>query len=194
GKSDHVEVAALYPLHPTRGDTLNRVGSGFVHRLLRPNVECDLILGQRTEHDLRYLSLGAFECWSHEAHSRDDLMASSGEQPQHACRVLLAGRFLQQMLVNYDHGVSAQHGVVWMARKNCASFVASQALRVIDRIFVWEGLFRDVRRFNGECDSSIAQKLRPAWRSRGKDQRHGGPIVRINVRSPLGAKETSEME
>src|SRR5208283_4546793 len=70
----------------------------------------------------------------------------------------------------------------------------SQALRVIDRIFVWEGLFRDVRRFNGECDSSIAQKLRPAWRSRGKDQRHGGPIVRINVRSPLGAKETSEME
>src|SRR5208337_69375 len=76
------------------------------------------------------------------------------------------------MLVYDDDSVSAQHGVGQMPCVHCQSFVAGQTLRVVLGLFIWQGLFRHVRRFNDEWDRSIAQKFRAAWRTGRKDQRH----------------------
>jgi hypothetical protein len=65
-----------------------------------------------------------------------------------------------------------------MSREYGASFVAGQALRVVQRLLMRERLLMHVRWFHRESDVGIAQKFCAARRGRSQNQEHASTILK----------------
>ncbi len=103
-------------------------------------------------------------------------MMPSRKQAEHAGRVIGVGRLLQQLAADDNNGVGPKNGVVRMPREDSPGFLAGQAPGIVQRTFVGQRRFRDMRRIDDERDGRVAQKLGTSRRSRSKDQ-HIVPIV-----------------
>ena len=77
-------------------------------------------------------------------------MRASGKQAQHARGIFRVCRLFQQVVIHHNHGVGSEYHIVGVPRKDGAGFVAGQALRVVQGLFLWQGLLGDVGRFDGE--------------------------------------------
>ena len=70
--------------------------------------------------------------------------------------ILWAARLFQQMLIRHHDGIRAEYHSVRVPCEYSAGFIASQPLRVHQRRFIRERLFRNVRRFGDERNPGVA--------------------------------------
>jgi hypothetical protein len=86
-------------------------------------------------------------------------------------------RLFQQMLIHHNYRIGTEYHIVRLPREDRAGLIARQALRILQWLLLRQGLLCNVRRFYGEWNTRIAQKLGAAWRSGSQDQGHAATIL-----------------
>ena len=104
------------------------------------------------------------------AHPGDDLVRASRQQAQHARGVVGVRRLFEQMLVDHDDRISAQHDCIGMSRQHGSCLIARQPLRVVDRSFAGKRLFVNVSGIDLERNAGIAQKFGATRRGGGENE------------------------
>src|SRR5262249_49428082 len=105
----NVEVAAVDARDELRGQTLDSVSSGLIHRLARRRVGVDFGLGERRKPDPSGSGVDNFSIGAAEADPRDHLVHTSGEQTDHACGVGQVDGFAQDFTIAYYSSIRSQH-------------------------------------------------------------------------------------
>src|ERR1044072_9296469 len=111
GQADDVPVVSFDAFDEERGAALHGVGSRLVEHVAGPDVPGDLLFRRLREAHAR--PLDADDCAprlrAHERHAGQDLMPAPAQTPQHAVRVLLVARLLQNLSAYDDRRVRAEH-------------------------------------------------------------------------------------
>jgi len=107
-QTHHVEVTALNAIDEFRGESLNRVAAGFVHRLTARDILLDFQVCQFDEMNSSYGGVHDSSRFGAQADSGDDLMMSSRKKAQHARRVRIVQRLFEYVLIGHDHSVGGE--------------------------------------------------------------------------------------
>ena len=109
GKADDVEVVALDAGDPASGEALDGVGSGFIHGLAGGDVGVDVFVGECEEADGGDFGGDFGAGGGDDGDAGDDVMGAAGEKTEHAGGVGLVFGFAEDVAVEGDGGVGAEH-------------------------------------------------------------------------------------
>ena len=108
-QSHHIEVAALDARNPARRAALNGVGAGLVHGLAGGHVGRDLLVRQRQESEPPLPRRPLRRPRRSPGHAGNHAVRSAGKQAQHPRRVGRVFRLAQNLVVERDRCIGAQH-------------------------------------------------------------------------------------
>ena len=84
-------------------------------------------------------------------------MPASGKHAQHARRVIGIGGLAENVAVDDNYSVGAEHEIVRTLTRHCERLLAGQPLSTCFRAFSGLWIFSDIRRLHFESDSGITQ-------------------------------------
>lgn len=153
GKAYNVEITALYARNPARGTALDGVGSGLVHGLAGSYVFGDFLIGKGKETDGCCFSSYLGCAGGNQSDSGNDTMSAPGEHAQDAGGVGCIFRLAEDVIVEGDGGVGAQHGQGFARRAVLRGqavvdgfcFFPRQTHHVGDGLLAGQGIFIDLR-------------------------------------------------
>lgn len=168
GEAHYVEVTALDAVNEARGETLNGVGSGLVHRFAGLCIRRAILRADFQKSDARRLAIYKDLAASPEADTRQNFVRLSRQQRQHRERVVDAGWLLQDLPAQMNGCVGGQ---------NHFSGLRLGRHRLLPRKapYVFSGRFARLVKLgnrvgaDGEADSRLTQDLGTARGSRGKN-------------------------
>ena len=174
-KTHDVRIRPDDSCNESRSESLNCIRSCFVERLTSFGVPLDLLLGQRGKLDggRRDARINR-PIRRDEDNSRDHLVRSARQQPQHALRVLGAVRLAEDVMVDDDGRIGGQNGRVGQVRTDCVGFRFRDTHHVGFRRFTVMKRFIDIGGAHEELDAGRAQQLGPSRRRRREDNPIGG--------------------
>src|SRR3954447_5456903 len=111
GKADDVEVVALQAPDQRSAGALDRVATGALAPLPRPQVPLDEALVEVAERDVGHLDGGANLALAHEREPADDLVRAAPEPAQRLARRILVGRLAPDVEAGRDERVDAEDQV-----------------------------------------------------------------------------------
>lgn len=168
GEAHYVEVTALDPVNEARGETLNGVGSGLVHRFARLGIGRAILWADFEKSNECRLAIYEDFAASPEADTGQNLVRLSRKQRQHRQRVVDTGWLLQDLPAQVNGCVGGQ---------NYFSGLSLGRHRLLPRqtLYIFRGRFARLvnlgnrRGADGEADSRLTQDLGTARGSRGKN-------------------------
>ena len=108
GKADDVEVVAFNAWNPTRGATLDGVGSGFVHGFAGGDVSIDVFVRGGEKLDGGGFGGDFSVCGGDNGDAGDDAMGAAGEKTKHPGGVGGVFGLAEDLIVEGYGGVGAQ--------------------------------------------------------------------------------------
>jgi hypothetical protein len=84
-------------------------------------------------------------------------MLASGKQAQHARSVCGIARLAENLAIDHDDGVSAEHNILRTLTSYCKRLLARQAFGTFLRTFSRQRIFGDIRSLHFKRNSSAAQ-------------------------------------
>ena len=109
GESHDVSIRPLDPVDETRGDSLNAVGTGLVHRLPCRHVGADLAVVKIHECDPGCRDCRPSIATTDDGNTGQDFVSTPGQLPKHRDRLGCVTRFTQDLAIDNNDRVGTQH-------------------------------------------------------------------------------------
>src|SRR5438270_2043142 len=173
-QSNYVRVAAVDGVDEHAAKALRGVGAGFVERLAGGDIPRDVALVERQHPHfrLRHARVAPAAGGVLERDAGVDGVRLAGDGGEHAPRVGVVGRLLQQFVAEKDGGVGGDDPGIAVFRRDDGGFVARQAGHVLLRRFAGLPHLGNVARHDVERKSDRRQQLAPPRRLRSEDEPH----------------------
>jgi len=144
---------------------LNRVGTGLVEGFAAGYILRDFGFREGSEAHLRGGMIDDDAVAVTKTDTGDDSVLAAGKQAQHGAGVIRVHGFFENVVINRDGGVGAQHDFIG-AFPGGFGFGGRQATDVVNRTFARSAHFFHGFRAHGEMESGERQQLATAGRLR----------------------------